>query len=117
MFNRIECQLEYVFLEDCPEFAALSYVWGDPNDKVRIILNGKEFLVTRNLYKSLEFLTGVHNDGEKMLYWIDAICINQTNVQERSGQVLRMRDIYGSAKLVFAFLGDSSSELVPSINM
>jgi hypothetical protein len=59
----------------------------------------------------------VHNDGEKMLYWIDAMCINQNDVQERSGQVLRMRDIYGSAKLVFAFLGDFSSELIPSINM
>src|ERR1700722_20109914 len=46
MFNRIECQLEYALLEDGPEFAALSYVWGDPNDTVEIILNGKEFSVT-----------------------------------------------------------------------
>ena len=116
-FKRIECQLEYALLEDAPEFAALSYVWGDPNDTIEITLNGAEFPVTRNLYKALTFLTRVHNDGEKMRYWIDAMCINQNDVQERSGQVLRMRDIYGSAKLVFAFLGDLGSQLIPFINM
>ena len=117
ILNRIECQLEHALLEDCPESAALSYVWGDPNDRVIIILDGKEFLVRRNPYESLEFLSSVYNDGEEMRYWIDAICINQDDVQERSRQILRMGDIYGSAKLVFAFLGNFSSKPVPAINM
>ena len=36
MFDRIECQLDYALLEVCPEFAALSYVWGDQNDKFKL---------------------------------------------------------------------------------
>ncbi|KAH8762424.1 heterokaryon incompatibility protein-domain-containing protein [Hyaloscypha finlandica] len=38
-------------------------------------------------------------------FWIDAICINQSSIPERSAQVRIMRDIYDQASLVLIWLG------------
>jgi hypothetical protein len=43
------------------------------------------------------------------LFWIDTICINQTDMKEKSEQVPRMGKIYGSAEQVLAWLGPSGS--------
>jgi hypothetical protein len=40
------------------------------------------------------------------MLWIDALCINQRDVQERSHQVQHMAKIYGSAKQVLIWLGE-----------
>lgn len=39
------------------------------------------------------------------LFWIDAICIDQSNIAERNHQVSRMREIYSKASLVLVWLG------------
>ena len=43
-----------------------------------------------------------------MRYWIDALCISQADMEERNHQVKRMVEIYGQARAVVAWLGDSS---------
>ena len=40
------------------------------------------------------------------ILWIDAICINQSNPEERNQQVPMMADIYGQASRVCVWLGD-----------
>ncbi|KAF2830838.1 HET-domain-containing protein, partial [Ophiobolus disseminans] len=37
--------------------------------------------------------------------WIDAICINQSDLLERNHQVAQMRDVYTKAESVIAWLG------------
>jgi Heterokaryon incompatibility protein (HET) len=37
--------------------------------------------------------------------WIDAICINQNDIEERNAQVKRMRDIYTQLSYVLVWLG------------
>lgn len=44
------------------------------------------------------------------LLWIDAICINQDDIVERSEQVNKMASIYGSARLVILWLGEEAHE-------
>ncbi|KAG5752176.1 hypothetical protein H9Q70_005185 [Fusarium xylarioides] len=90
------------------DYAALSYVWGDENDTCIIILNEQPRRVTSNLAKALSaFLQdGEFEDGFKL--WVDAICINQQDLGERARQLRRMRDIYGSAWAVIAWLGEAS---------
>lgn len=39
------------------------------------------------------------------LFWADAICINQADIQEKATQIPRMNSIYSSAVEVFAWLG------------
>ncbi|KAI0847202.1 heterokaryon incompatibility protein-domain-containing protein [Daldinia vernicosa] len=101
----IECTLEnFPFIEniDSHEYEALSYVWGDASSTAFISLNKKPFQVTRNLEAALRAL---RLRDRKRLVWIDAICINQANVQERNQEVSRMGKIYSQAGHVIVWLG------------
>ncbi|KAF2122581.1 heterokaryon incompatibility protein-domain-containing protein [Lophiotrema nucula] len=52
------------------------------------------------------------------LLWVDAICINQTSISERSHQVNLMRDIYQRSQETSVWLGSSlkSDRIDPDIN-
>ena len=45
-----------------------------------------------------------------LLLWVDAICIDQTNVIERNQQVQLMKDVYSQAKETIIWLGESDRE-------
>ena len=107
----ITCKLKHVHLQASspPKFVALSYVWGNDPVTQRIILNGNLFLVNKNLHAALRRLRELDQDWANWSVWIDAICINQKDIPERDRQILRMADIYSSAKVV-AFLGENSVE-------
>ena len=96
---------EFSLTEDRPQYHALSYTWGCPfpNDHPLaddvdwetagnvIEVNGRSFSIRQNLADVLnEFHDLPH--GDKWT-WIDAICINQSNLEERSSQVSHMRRI------------------------
>jgi hypothetical protein len=89
------------------DFAALSYVWGDENDRRDIILNGTVFSVTTNLEIALRALAANNEFHDVYKIWIDALCINQADDLERASQVSKMREIYSSARTVIAWLGES----------
>ncbi|KAM0136390.1 hypothetical protein ACHAP3_004620 [Botrytis cinerea] len=84
-------------------YEALSYCWGDASVKVPIIVNGKMFPVTTNLFAALRKLR--KTDSIRRI-WIDAICINQDDNNEKSTQVLLMRDIYQNTGRCFVWLGE-----------
>lgn len=89
-------------------YDALSYVWGvpsKPQDLVSISVNGFERRITPNLYGALMSL---RSDSEKRVLWIDSICINQNDLEERSQQVLLMAKIYSRASRVLVYLGPST---------
>ncbi|KAI1362067.1 heterokaryon incompatibility protein-domain-containing protein [Xylaria arbuscula] len=90
-----------------PSYEALSYVWGlSQNDKAIQIRkqNGQtqQMFVTQNLYIAL---TQLRHERSTRDLWVDAICIDQSNVVERSQQVAMMGDIYRGATRVIAWLG------------
>jgi hypothetical protein len=94
--------------ESIPVFEALSYTWGSAQDLVDIFIgdSGHHTLsVTRNLAEALPYLR--YNDLDRVI-WIDAICINQQDLAERSSQVKRMSDIYSGAWRVVIWLGTES---------
>ena len=88
-FNReallpdIECSLENVtqFNTDPRPYAALSYCWGDASVTRPIKLNGDTFYVTTNLWNCLSVL---RTEDFADYYWVDAICINQQDNEEKS---------------------------------
>ena len=49
-----------------------------------------------------------------MHFWIDALCINQLDVDEKNEQVGRMREIYSNAPCVLIWLGDTPESIVNS---
>jgi hypothetical protein len=106
LHGEIICFLEHVQLADLPEYTALSYCWGSSDDTRSVFVHGIERQVTRNLYDALERL---HHMQIPRL-WVDALCINQEDNQERGHQVQLMKLIYSRAKSVVAWIGKSSED-------
>ncbi|KAH8751883.1 heterokaryon incompatibility protein-domain-containing protein [Hyaloscypha finlandica] len=105
-FSRIECTLQHANLLGKPPFKALSYVWGIANIMVPILLDSKRYDVTRNCYAALLRLREL---GETIV-WIDAICIDQSNDEEKCSQIPLMNYIYPAAKDVIVWLGHVEEE-------
>ncbi|KAI0414228.1 heterokaryon incompatibility protein-domain-containing protein [Xylaria grammica] len=83
-------------------FMALSYVWGDAETKKTIFIYGRPKTITQNLYDALLQL---RNPRLPLLLWVDSVCINQDDLQERSQQVSIMCDLYSKVNRVLCWLG------------
>ena len=98
----ITCKLRDITFAEKPKYEALSYTWGDEIAKKRIYVNGKEFQVGRNLYDALKHLRRV---DQPRILWVDAICINQTDIIEKNQQIRMMPFTYNRASQVLIWLG------------
>lgn len=105
--KKISCTLEIVSSTSNIQYEALSYVWGDACITSEIQLDGVPFQVTTNLRAALAHLRLATRARS---LWVDALCINQEDTEERESQVRLMRDIYQRATRVVAWLGVSSIE-------
>lgn len=131
----IACEFEVVNLCDHPRYVALSYTWGNPrlrnyteetndtssipNRQIKCRVSSAiasqpnehwySILVTENLHS---FLLRARDDIAHVTqsYWIDAICINQRDTDERERQVTMMSAIYQTAKTVYAWLGEEDKD-------
>jgi hypothetical protein len=97
----IQCYINHSTL-DRASYVCLSYRWGNPGDLVRIHINGAPFYIRRSLYEFLDMVRRM----PMTFYWIDAICIDQSNPSERSHQVAQMGRIFSGAFLVYIWLGN-----------
>jgi len=88
-------------------YEALSYVWGDPNETLPIYVDNNQFHITANLYFALSHL---RDHAFERILWVDAICINQKNLEEQSQQVQLMANIYSNAHRVIAWLGNGTQD-------
>ncbi|TVY82840.1 Heterokaryon incompatibility protein 6 OR allele [Lachnellula suecica] len=105
----VRCKLEEVNLLHGYKFKALSYAWGDPSITLPILVRGKHFVVTANCHAALLRLREI---GE-LWVWIDAICINQLDNDEKSVQIGMMADVYYDASEVIIWLGRKEDERTP----
>jgi Heterokaryon incompatibility protein (HET) len=96
VFNdEIQCKLHSVSLDDNPSYTALSYCWGDANQRGYIRLNGQKVSVAKSLELALRYMRHIEVN---VVVWADAICINQDDTIEKSFQVTMMGDIYAKGK-------------------
>ena len=108
----MSCSLDHVPLSEALPFAALSYCWGELSDQVSMTVNGLRFPVTRNLHSALK---RIRREGVERV-WVDAICINQQDPEERSHQIRRMGAIYQEANEVAVWLDDAQHMTEEDIN-
>lgn len=118
----VELSMITAALSTKPNYLALSYTWGNPMDELHpsfqefetaaryIKCSGRNFQIHQNLYDTLWQLR------EKQEYtplWIDAICIDQGNYEERNSQLALMPSIYAEASSVIIWLGkdDETTEI------
>jgi hypothetical protein len=100
-------QLQTFLLASAPHFYTASYVWGDTRDSgVNIHLKSGPLPVLPSLVPFLQMVTDHDDFGEKDWWWIDSLCINLTDGNEREQQVRIMADIYKRAKRAVIWLGD-----------
>lgn len=103
----ISCTLKVASLNDAPRYDTLSYAWGDPENTESILLDGRYVEVTINLGSALRHL---RNQMEHRILWVDALCIDQKDRQEKSWQVSMMGEIYKSCNTGLLWIGEKSED-------
>jgi hypothetical protein len=93
---------------DGTQYAAVSYCWGMPDNLIPVKINDQVCQVRRHVVEMLNTLYEVHKET---LVWIDMLCINQNDVDERSSQVRMMGNIYTQARKVYAWLGQGCADV------
>lgn len=84
-------------------FSALSYVWGPPLQPFELRTSTGAVLLTTALYSAL---SRIRHKDTTILLWVDAVCINQADEHEKIIQIRLLREIFQSAEVVFAWIGD-----------
>ncbi|KAK4999374.1 hypothetical protein LTR66_001571 [Elasticomyces elasticus] len=106
--DRLVCRLGTWPLSAENDYEALSYTWGGQTPDVPIECDGCQVLVTRNLDIALRHFRHQYAGVRKL--WVDAICIDQSNLKEREAQVSIMKAIYHFAKTVLIWIGEAGPE-------
>ncbi|KAI4132341.1 MAG: hypothetical protein LQ341_006283, partial [Variospora aurantia] len=118
----LHISLNHVKLDagDPPSYEALSYTWGGNHLSHTVFVDTEDgqqqqqsLPVTENLHAALLHL---RDTSSPRTLWIDAICINQDDKEERSQQVARMGDIYKSAAKVIIWLGPEGGNSTAAIH-
>jgi hypothetical protein len=108
----IEVSLREYPIDDCPSFGALSYAWSIDDEAApsfrELLCDGAVIKITENCEAALKRLRRPNRD---QILWVDAICINQADLEERSLQVLLMRQIYTQASWVALWVGEASTTI------
>jgi hypothetical protein len=87
-------------------FIAISYCWGGEKPTEYLPISSRAYLkVTKTVYSILRHVSGV---ASGLPVWIDAICINQADCDEKNDQVTMMGDIYAAARCVLVWLGNGN---------
>jgi hypothetical protein len=96
------------------QYCALSYTWGSRNDMKTIICNGSVIEVTKNLFDAL---FSFRRTDMPIQLWVDALCINQQDNDERTRMVKIMTDIYRNASYVAVWVGPSTSSTTLAVEL
>lgn len=106
--DSIRCSLSHASLDDRPQFEALSYVWEPPEPTLDIVVDGARFAVTTNLHQGLGAL---RRAKKPLVLWVDAICINQKDDDEKAHQVPLMGSLYTEAPRTVIWFGASNENI------
>lgn len=118
--QNIHCTIRNA-MTDATDYTALSYMWDPENTGAELVqkpiyLNNEVFKVGKNLWS---FLDSAQHVFPETNFWVDAICINQVDTEERHHQVRRMHRIYSNASGVLIWLGEgdgSTQKVFDTVN-
>ncbi|KAK6711399.1 hypothetical protein SNK03_005788 [Fusarium graminearum] len=93
--QQLEASIKNVELDpDHPiTYTALSYCWGIAVERIEVPCDGEMLSITSSLHEALVEIT---KSRQNEALWIDQICINQEDMDEKSEQVSKMNMIYDS---------------------
>jgi hypothetical protein len=100
---QLRCTMRHIPLES--SYMCLSYTWGTDEATHPVLINDQVFLVRDSLWAFLAQARRT-NKFQSIPIWIDAITINQEDLDEKNKQVALMGDIYSQASEVIVWLGE-----------
>ncbi|KAL9010697.1 MAG: hypothetical protein Q9173_004396 [Seirophora scorigena] len=118
----LSCKLHEYPLENADTtnhvYETLSYVWGGDEKPKSIIISTDdpneefqrpdlELAITQSLHTALSRLS--HPQFPRFL-WVDAVCIDQMNDEEKEHQIQLMPAIYARARYVLVWLGEAQDD-------
>ena len=106
--DEIQCVTQVVSLDLSPVYEAISYAWGSSKDTKAIFVDGYKVHVKINLESVLRHL---RRPTQPLSLWVDALCIDQENVTEKTHQVSMMGEIYSGCSRVYIWLGNQFSHI------
>lgn len=112
----IKCKFKSAVLHEqpwMPHFTAISYTWGSAVRDESIMLYGRLYNITSSAHQAL---TRVRRQDKPVLIWIDSICINQDDTEEKSKQIQLMGQIYSMASHTVGWIGEADEDSVLAIN-
>jgi ankyrin repeat protein len=109
----LRCELVEACLygDDAPVYQALSYTWGSnavvesitiEEEDASGLMVSSSLHITFNLHTALRYIRSRDLD---LVLWIDAVCIDQQNAQEKGDQIGQMKFVYEQAEQVLIWLG------------
>ncbi|KAL9562961.1 hypothetical protein ACKAV7_012912 [Fusarium commune] len=110
--DALECQLVNAELSWRTRFEALSYAWGSDTTEFQLSCSGHTVDVRANLHDAL---LDLRHPRQNRVLWIDALCINQADNDEKSKQIMLMHEIYSQAQEVLIYLGRSDPSVQGAI--
>lgn len=106
----ISCHCLHISLDDAarPLYVAISYTWGSSVTPHQLLVNDGLLNITESAHDVLSSKPMMESG---YFLWIDAVCINQSDIEEKSQQVRLMGEIYSRAEVVRIWLGPSSEDV------
>lgn len=103
--DMVECTLRTVSLKKKhpPPYETISYCWGSQGAFSTLKLNGH---LTEVPSSSVAAIRCMRSPYQTRTLWIDAICINQQDKEEKSKQVTMMLSIYRLGRHNLVYLGE-----------
>jgi hypothetical protein len=101
----VEIEIDQYTLTEDLGYDAISYVWGSVPASVTAKCNGRPLVVTSTALEMLHYLHRYQTNTTARKIWIDAICINQEDEEEKATQIPLMREIYSRARAVVVWMG------------
>ncbi|KAL9077872.1 MAG: hypothetical protein Q9157_003203 [Trypethelium eluteriae] len=106
--SRVVCHIQAARISDKPQYEALSYYWGYETSSEKILIHQNELMFEITVQSNLlSALRALRRETIERVFWIDAISIDQNNVEEKKQQVPLMKAIFSNCTEVIAWLGES----------
>lgn len=96
------------------EYQAVSYRWSDATPTASIVIDGSHLKMPSS---DLEGLRAFRVPQKPRFLWLDALCINQKDFEERESRVPMMGDIYANATETIIWLGRDSANVREAIRI
>ncbi|KAF5579309.1 heterokaryon incompatibility het-6 [Fusarium pseudoanthophilum] len=100
-----------------PQYESTSYTWAGENgdsSKCKPLYIGRYWDVALQTQNCWSMLQSLRPPIGTRAVWVDAICINQNDIEERDSQVMKMSQRYRNCFRVVVYLGPDMATSIPA---